>query len=161
MNLLIPIPFSIIACYTDIKETKIRNHTTYPLIILGIATNTYLFGLEGLKYSIEGFLIVIFLLTLTQKIFSFGGGDIKLIMGYGTFLGSLNSLRFIFILFLLNLLVNIAMLIKKHNIKEIKSILKLEIFSYGQVRYGFPKIIGAPLALTSYLVCLIFMKGVF
>lgn len=153
MSLLVPIPFSIIACYTDIKTRKIKNYITYPLIFIGVFLNTYLYGLEGLKGSIAGVFIAS-LITSMIPLFRLGGGDLKLAMGYGAFLQSEKVLSFLLYFVLFTVIGNLVIFIYKRGIKEFISELRGEIRCFGTYRAEFSKIVGGPFLLGAYVVTL-------
>ncbi len=77
----IPIPFLVIATYTDITSKKIKNYVTYPLILLGLLFNYLENGLSGIKFSLIGIFTAMFIIAILFFI-RFGGGDTKLMMGY-------------------------------------------------------------------------------
>ncbi len=160
MYLLLPIPFSIAACYTDLKTRKIKNYITYPLIFLGVFINTFSNGLQGFKESMLGILLAV-IITSIIPVFRLGGGDLKLVMGYGAFLTVKKCLVFYFFFILFVLLGNIFFVIKKEGFKFFVSELKLEIKSLGLYKAGFDKIPGAFFLLGAYLVTLTCFCNIF
>lgn len=160
MHLLIPVPFSIVACYTDIRARKIKNYITYPLIFLGVFINTFLNGFQGFKESILGILIMTIVLSIIP-VAKLGGGDLKLAMGYGTFLGKEKYIMFYFLFLLFTLLGSMFFLIKKEGLKSFFSDLKLEIKTFGRHKTKFKEIPGAPFMLGAYLVVTVFFSGLF
>lgn len=149
---LIPIPFSLVACYTDYKFKKIKNINTYPLILTGILINTYLKGFEGLKYSIISILYAFFLILLISSFIKLGGGDIKLIMGYASILGEDYTKHFLIIFLVLSIVSNMARVIKENGIKSFKDEIKREMKFMGIYKHEFKRRIGAPLILGAYLI---------
>lgn len=78
----------VIYCsYTDIRYKKIKNTVTFSLMILGLIYNTYIHGLGGLVFALQG-LLVGSLFLLIALIGKFGMGDVKLIMGIGAVKGA-------------------------------------------------------------------------
>ncbi len=157
MHLLLPIPLSIVACYTDIRTRKIKNYITYPLILLGVFINTFLSGFNGFKESILGILFAI-IITALIPVLKLGGGDLKLAMAYGAFLTYKNYIVFFFLFILLTVLGNVFLLIKKEGVKVFLTELKLEFRSFGTYKTKLDKITGAPFLLGAYILTLIFFK---
>ena len=155
MHLLLPVLFSIAACYTDLKTRKIKNYITYPLIFLGVFINTFLNGLKGFAMSITGILSIVILISIIS-ITKLGGGDLKLAMGYGTFLTSKNHIMFIFFFLLFVLIGNIFLLIREKGFKNFISELKLEIKTLGFYKTSFNKVPGAPFLLGAYILTILF-----
>lgn len=153
---IIPFACGAIASYTDIKERKIRNIITYPMIITGIVLNSYSNGLQGFLHSIYGVALVFILIFLLPS-FSLGGGDIKLLMGYGSYLGYQSVLTLIFFTLVILLIVNISTLIKKESLNNLWNIIKLEVFSFGRIREKSGKTPGALVILFAYCMFLIFI----
>lgn len=158
MHLLLPIPFSIMACYTDFKMGKIKNYITYPLILTGICVNTFLNGFQGFKESILGILIAV-IITSVIPAFRLGGGDLKLAMGYGAFLTMKNYVMFFFFFIFFVLLGNIFLMIKQEGFGSFISELKLEIKSLGVHKTSFKKVTGAPFLLGAYLLTVVFLNS--
>lgn len=154
MHLLLPIPFSIAACYTDFKIGKIKNYVTYPLIFLGVFINTFLSGFQGFKGSMLGILTAV-LITLIIPIAKLGGGDLKLVMGYGAFLTIKNYIVFFFFYSLFVLLGSMFLLIKERGIKSFILDLKLEIKTFGRYKTRCKEIPGAPFLLGAYLATIL------
>lgn len=155
MIYLVPIPFSLIACYTDHKFKKIKNINTYTLILAGISINIYFKGFEGFKYSIFGILYAVFLISLISLFIRFGGGDIKLIMGYASILGEDYIKHFLIMFLVLSIGSNIVRYIKENGIKGFKEEVKTEVKSMGIYKHKFKRRIGAPLILGAYLFVLV------
>lgn len=153
---IIPFICGALASYTDLKERKVRNKTTYPMIITGIILNSYSNGLQGFLHSIYGASLVFILMTILPG-FRHGGGDIKLIMGYGAYLGLQNVLILIFFTLLILLITNIITLIKIDGIKGLWNSLKIEIYSLGKIKEDSGKMPGAPIILLAYCILLFFM----
>lgn len=78
-----------IAVITDIKYKKVFNYLTFPLMLIGIITNSYLSGFQGFIFSMKG-LVLAFILFMIANILikNIGFGDVKLLMGIGACMGS-------------------------------------------------------------------------
>lgn len=151
----IPIICGSIAVYTDRKEKKIRNKVTYPLILSGIIFQTVLNGQSGFKSSMMGILICFILLSVLPGT-KFSGGDIKLSMGYGAYLGT-NSAYYVLITLSLIIIFNILGIVRNYGTADLYKRLELEIISFGKVTAQADKIVAAPILLISYTLALIIM----
>lgn len=151
---LIPIPFSVIASYMDLKTGKIKNYITYPLILIGILINFYFDGFRGIAASFIGVFFIIFFLS-HKKVFKLGGGDIKLAMGYGVFLKGNRVLVFVFIFLILVMMKNVIYYIFRKGFRYLLIEIKYEIKSFGGYQVEFDKFAGGPLLLIAYVVTLL------
>lgn len=94
------LPFLLYSAYTDVVNGKIKNYITFPMMILGLILNTYMDGLKGFQLSISGVISAIALSLIVFIIIrNLGMGDIKLLMGIGSFVGAVN----LFSIYLLSL----------------------------------------------------------
>lgn len=153
----IPLPFLLIAIYTDFKEQKIKNVITYPLILFGLIMNTLQAGLAGTISSFSGILIALFVVSMLPG-FRHGGGDTKLAMGIGSFIGSNHILLFLFYWFLFSLLICNIKLLKNNGFSYFKNTVITELITPNMTKAeGLSKTIGAPIMLLGYLVTLLFI----
>lgn len=120
--MIIPIIFLLIASYTDIKDRKIKNYTTYPMFLIG------LYFADNFLISIGiGALLGIVILLLPG--FSVGMGDVKLIIACGAWFNDLETaIYFMLIAISLVTLFNILGIIKKEGFKNLFKQLKAELF---------------------------------
>jgi len=150
---LVPIIGGIIAAYTDIKERKIRNKVTYPLILTGVIYQAMFMGVSGLKSSLTGILLCFVLMTIIPG-FKFSGGDIKLSMGFGAYIG-INALGYIAIAMFLFLIINIGNIIRLHGTRDLIGRVKIELLSAGRINTGTEKLAGAPILISSFIIILL------
>ena len=108
VNILAP------ACYFDYKEQRIPNEVTYTMFVSGLIMQA-IFG--SLKEAFMGILILVVLLSFLSKVFQLGGGDIKLIIGCGAWLGK-TSPYFLFFTLLFLLIYNCIALLRKLDIGQ-------------------------------------------
>jgi prepilin peptidase CpaA len=78
----------VVAVYTDFRWGKIRNWTTLPAVVLGLALNGAFHGVGGLVLSAEGLGLAI-AISLVLSVFGrvVGAGDMKLLMAVGALVG--------------------------------------------------------------------------
>jgi prepilin peptidase CpaA len=128
----------VIATYTDLKDQKIYNQTTYPGMLLGIGLSTVLDGWLGLQYSLAGFLVCGFVMVACFLLFDVGGGDVKLIAMMGAFLGVQDGIEAMLWTFILGSIMGIAILIWKfgiaHLIKKSVEHLRLVFRAKGWIK---------------------------
>jgi len=108
----------IISVICDIKTYKINNTITYLGCTIGLLTNSYYNGAEGLLYSLLGIISPILFLWVFYSLRMIGAGDIKLFSAIGAIMGFNFTLYNIIYSFLLGgILAMILMLIRK-NLKQ-------------------------------------------
>jgi len=78
----------IIAAYFDTRWRRIPNKLTYPTIIAGLGLHTIDSGLTGLGSALLGLLIGGGFFLIVYMIGGMGAGDVKLMGGVRSFLGS-------------------------------------------------------------------------
>ncbi len=94
----------LVASYTDLRWRLIRNHTTYPAILIGLLLNGVLSSLEvfgsssdecvplmlggiGISQSLLGGLLCFGGMSIQFLMFGTGAGDVKLMAALGVLLG--------------------------------------------------------------------------
>jgi len=131
LNILIPIIFLMLSCYFDYKERRIPNEITYTMFVSGsivqIATGS-------IRETLIGLLVMMFLLSFFGRAFKLGGGDTKLILACGTWLGN-TSPYFLFFAFL-SLLILIPIHDKKTRIWPIFENHRARIFIWTYPIFG-------------------------
>lgn len=71
----------------DIKEKRIPNKLTFPAILLGMITAVIDSGLNGILFSISGFLVGLGVFFIPFIMGGIGAGDVKLMAAVGSILG--------------------------------------------------------------------------
>lgn len=84
------------ALCTDLRTGLIRNHLTYPAILIGILLAWFLRGTPGLLDSLAGTVLAFALLYIPYAVGWQGAGDVKLMMA----VGALEGWRFALLSFL-------------------------------------------------------------
>lgn len=77
----------MLALYHDIKEQKIKNYVTYSAAFLGLTLNVAEHGLDGLGFTVVGWLTPVMVLGLLYATNIMGAGDIKLFAAIGAIMG--------------------------------------------------------------------------
>jgi prepilin peptidase CpaA len=80
----------IIICFvTDLRVQKIYNKVIYPTLAVAILLHGVLYGFNGLKASLLGFVTGLCLLLIPYLMGGIGAGDVKLLALIGAIKGSL------------------------------------------------------------------------
>lgn len=75
------------AMYTDFRYGKIYNWLTLPAMIVGTSLHAVFDGWQGLLQSLAGMMLIMLLFLLFAPKIGIGGGDTKLVMAVGAFVG--------------------------------------------------------------------------
>jgi prepilin peptidase CpaA len=75
------------ATVTDLQRAKIPNWLTLPTILTGFATHSFVNGLPGLFYSLQGLGIGFAFFFILYCLGGLGAGDVKLMAAVGTLIG--------------------------------------------------------------------------
>ncbi|WP_432663234.1 prepilin peptidase [Wukongibacter baidiensis] len=105
----------ILALISDIKTYKIKNNIVYPFILIGLITNMYLEGLDGLVFAIKGMIIPIVILIIFFALRMLGAGDIKLFSAIGAIMGIDFALKAIIYSFLAGGAIALLLIILRRN----------------------------------------------
>lgn len=82
----------VVATATDMRSRTIPNWIPVTALVGGLGLNGWLGGWPGVGSSCLGALIGFVLFYLRFRFFGMGGGDVKLMAGYGAILGSQHAL---------------------------------------------------------------------
>ena len=86
--LMAVVSYTAIAAFFDWTRFRIPNAVTIPFAGLGIAYHVLTSGWLGLGYSLLGMFIGFLILVAPYLFGGFGGGDLKLLVGAGAWLGA-------------------------------------------------------------------------
>jgi prepilin peptidase CpaA len=79
----------IILCFiTDLRYQKIYNKVIFPALLSAVFFHTVLEGFNGLRFSLVGFIVGLFILFIPYLLKGFGAGDVKLLAVIGALKGS-------------------------------------------------------------------------
>jgi prepilin peptidase CpaA len=87
LNNLILIILLFIAAFFDVKEKRIPNVLTFPIILTGLILNIIMDGLNGCLFSFYGFLIGLAVFFIPFALGLMGAGDVKLMAAIGALMG--------------------------------------------------------------------------
>lgn len=98
-QLLLLVPLLVVlllAAITDLRERKIYNKLTYPALPIGLIVHTVALGWEGLFAGLTAALIMFVLGLLMMPVGIIKGGDIKLFVVVGGFVGGAGLFQVVF-----------------------------------------------------------------
>ena len=155
MTFLVPVPFLLWAVWTDMKERKIYNYTTYTLMAIGLGIGVYQRGVgEVAVYGGVALMLLMFLnMNRGQKL---GGGDLKLILALGAFLQQDQILQFILTFLVLVALIGFLIFSRENGVRAYIQTIRHEIMTVGRVPTEQLRIVGAPLIAMAYLTTVFF-----
>ncbi len=78
---------ALVASFTDVRETRIPNWLTFPLILTGLLQSCVLGGWAGCGDALLGMLVASGLFIWAYLFHGGGAGDAKMMMGVGLWLG--------------------------------------------------------------------------
>lgn len=104
----------LIAAVIDIRDRRIPNALTLPLILFGFMINFIIQGSLGLYHSLLGLLLAGLPFLMLYSVGAMGGGDVKLMMGVGSVLQFQNTPSMLFYTFVFGGVVAAFMIVKCH-----------------------------------------------
>lgn len=87
INIVVVSVAVLAAAIIDVRQYRIHNALTFPLIVLGAVFHTILSGTAGLAGSVLGLFIGVGLLIVPFVMGGLGAGDVKLLAGVGAWVG--------------------------------------------------------------------------
>jgi prepilin peptidase CpaA len=81
------------AAYTDLREQRISNRLTFPLMLLGLAYHGMVRGQDGLAFAGYGLVLGLIVMIVPYLIGVMGAGDVKLMAAVGAILGPADLLN--------------------------------------------------------------------
>lgn len=87
LSSLILIILILTASFFDVKEKRIPNFLTFPVMIIGLVLNIIMNGLNGVVFSFFGFIMGLIVFFIPFTLGFMGGGDVKLMASIGALKG--------------------------------------------------------------------------
>lgn len=126
----------LIAMFFDERSRRIPNFITFPGMLLGLLTNSYLNGAQGIRDAIIGIVTPVILLFVFYALRMIGAGDIKLFAAIGAFTGVLFALKIIVMSILCGgIIATVLVIVRKNAVSRIKHMWNyiLSIFIMGKI----------------------------
>lgn len=87
INTIVLFIILLLAVFLDLTKKRIPNSITFPAIVWSFFINSILYGLNGFKFSVIGFLFGLVVLLIPFILGGMGGGDVKLMAAIGAMKG--------------------------------------------------------------------------
>ena len=87
---------AVTAAITDVRERRIPNRLTYPMMLIGIAVQSGIYGWKGTVSALAGGLLFGGIFLLFYIVHAMGAGDVKLATALGCVVGVSSSVRLMF-----------------------------------------------------------------
>jgi prepilin peptidase CpaA len=87
VNVTILLMLLIISIYFDLKERRIPNFLTFPVILWGLISACIFSGLDGAIFNGSGFLVGLAVFFIPFAFGAIGAGDVKLMAAIGALMG--------------------------------------------------------------------------
>jgi prepilin peptidase CpaA len=84
---VIAVTAAVVALVTDLRFRRIPNWLTGSTLLIGLAINTYLNGLDGALSALQGAVLGLAILLPFYMFRTMGAGDVKLLAAFGAVLG--------------------------------------------------------------------------
>ena len=121
--------FLLCGAVADLRSRKIPNSLNVGAFIVGVTLSCFFAGLEGLSYSMGGFIVGLTILFVPFSAGLIGGGDVKFAAAAGTFLGWQLLLAGLAGGIILGGVVGVATLVSQGRLNRALKSLKLDLYS--------------------------------
>ncbi|MCM3602697.1 A24 family peptidase [Robertmurraya korlensis] len=129
-----------ISLYTDIRERRILNKVTLPATIAGFIFYSFDLGLQGLLYSLTGFVVGFLMLLIPYLLGGMGAGDVKLMAAIGALTGAAFTLQSFFYTAIIGGIISAILILKNRGIwRKAGSPKNREPITFP---YGVPIVLG-------------------
>lgn len=108
--------FAMTAGFTDLRWRRIPNWLTYPAAPIAVALHAIAGRWPEAKLSLEGLALAAILFLVFYLLRGLGGGDLKLGIGLGAFVGVHHLIDVLVAILLINALIAIVLIIAKKRI---------------------------------------------
>lgn len=98
----------LVATVTDLRQRRIPNLVTLPLILLALLLHSLATGLPGLVHSLQGLGLGFGLLLIPHLLGGIGAGDVKLMAAVGAVLGPAQTFAAFLVIAILGGVVSVA-----------------------------------------------------
>ncbi|EEG78400.1 A24 family peptidase [Dethiobacter alkaliphilus] len=79
--------FVALAAYFDVRQRRIPNKITFPIMIVGLVIYGFLEGLPGIAFGFTGLLSGLFVFFIPFALGGMGAGDVKMTAAVGALMG--------------------------------------------------------------------------
>ena len=131
---LLVIGLALAAGWTDWRSRKIPNWLTVTGLVAGVALNSYAYGWEGAKSSLEGAGLALVLLLPVVILRGLGAGDWKLMGAVGAFLGPESFLVVLIVSVLVAGVMAIVQMIRARRV--VRTLKNLVVLVHGFIIFG-------------------------
>lgn len=151
----------LIAAFTDLKRREIPNWLTLGGILAGLAMNTWLAGLAGLKAAATGLGLAALIFIPLFILRWLGGGDVKIMAAIGTLAGAQNMI----VIFVLDAILGgivalVLVIVRRRLLKTLRNIPRMFRLERGsELEAGGEKSMGLPRAVTIAAATLLALWG--
>lgn len=130
----------VLSLISDIRTYKIKNIITLPFTVAGLVVNCILYGTNGLKLSVIGWLVAVLMLFMLYALRMLGAGDVKLFGAVGAIMGYAFTVDSILYSFIFGGIIGVFYLIARKNaakrLKYLLTYLKSCFLSFRLLDYS-------------------------
>lgn len=120
----------LICGYTDLKERRIPNIISIPFILIGIIINAFI---GEYKLMLIGFGTAFIIGLISWILGGMGGGDFKLMVGIGTWLGTYPFVNILFMASIIGLIWATVCMIKRKILKEKATEIAIKAYHFNAI----------------------------